>query len=313
MTRDEATKQALSLGLSGQALQQKIEELMGNTASDFGGGSWKYGNEAEAEKKIADLEQEKRMNAPIEGAMGNIARGNQGDNAIANPNALDTSEVTQLHKEELADKQTPDNPNPATFTSNLTDEEAAIRQDGKDANPVTATPKTPEQATAKKRYDKSMMSIWDAYREGLISKETAGYFTIDALASLAKNMGRSAGNIGAQFSGGSIDNGHDESKWEQRQNRMLNTEITAETEGLDTFQNKFNRIALNKAATVNDLLNSVKGDAEKLSDDNPLKVTYLALAASIANGAIDGETTLAATGAKTVTELFDLFKDKLGK
>ena len=84
----------------------------------------------------------------------------------------------------------------------------------------------------KNRYNKAMMSIWDAYRNGEISKETAGYFTIDAIATLAKNLGRSIGNVGAQFSGGTIDNGHDESKWGQRQNALLNEEIGKETESL---------------------------------------------------------------------------------
>ena len=81
-------------------------------------------------------------------------------------------------------------------------------------------------------YKKSMMSIWDAYNADLISKETAGYFTIDAIATLAKNLGRSIGNVGAQFSGGTIDNGHDESKWGQRQKAVLNEEIQKELEGL---------------------------------------------------------------------------------
>lgn len=97
------------------------------------------------------------------------------------------------------------------------------------------TPKegdTPEEHNAKNRYNKSMMSIWDAYRNGDIDKETAGYFTIDAIATLAKNLGRSIGNVGAQFSGGTIDNGHDESKWGQRQNALLNEEIGKETESL---------------------------------------------------------------------------------
>lgn len=81
-------------------------------------------------------------------------------------------------------------------------------------------------------YKKSMMSIWDAYRAGLIDKETAGYFTIDAIATLAKNLGRSIGNVGAQFSGGTIDNGHDESKWGQRQKAVMDEEIGKETESL---------------------------------------------------------------------------------
>lgn len=90
----------------------------------------------------------------------------------------------------------------------------------------------PEVRKDKNKYNKVMMSIWDAYRAGEISKETAGYFTIDAIATLAKNLGRSIGNVGAQFSGGTIDNGHDESKWGQRQNALLNEEIGKETESL---------------------------------------------------------------------------------
>lgn len=83
-----------------------------------------------------------------------------------------------------------------------------------------------------KNYKKSMMSIWDAYRNRLIDKETAGYFTIDAIATLAKNLGRSIGNVGAQFSGGTIDNGHDESKWGQRQKAVMAEETQKELEGI---------------------------------------------------------------------------------
>ena len=97
------------------------------------------------------------------------------------------------------------------------------------------TPKegdSPTVISSKDNYNKAMMSIWDAYRAGEIGKETAGYFTIDAIATLAKNLGRSIGNVGAQFSGGTIDNGHDESKWGQRQDALLNEAIGKETEGL---------------------------------------------------------------------------------
>ena len=97
------------------------------------------------------------------------------------------------------------------------------------------TPKegdSPGVVSSKNNYNKAMMSIWDAYRAGEIDKETAGYFTIDAIATLAKNLGRSIGNVGAQFSGGTIDNGHDESKWGQRQDALLNEAIGKETESL---------------------------------------------------------------------------------
>jgi hypothetical protein len=55
-------------------------------------------NSTVAEDKIAEIEQKKRMENPIEGTSGDIARGNQGDNVIENPNALNTAEVTDVHQ-----------------------------------------------------------------------------------------------------------------------------------------------------------------------------------------------------------------------
>ncbi len=171
----------------------------------------------------------------------------------------------------------------------------------------------PEKTTeteAKKRYNKSMMSIWDAYRNGLIDKNTAGYFTIDALANAAKNMGRSIGNVGAQFTGGSIDNGHDESMWDQRKDKIFNAELQGESESIDNYENTLKKYNLTKASTVNDLLSTVKKDIDKLDDNNPLKVAYMALVAQMANGQIDGATTLASTGGKAITSLLDLLQGK---
>lgn len=116
-----------------------------------------------------------------------------------------------------------------------TDRDASANNALTDSVSDAVTPKKddpPDVVEDKNKYNKSMMSIWDAYRAGEIDKETAGYFTIDAIATLAKNLGRSIGNVGAQFSGGTIDNGHDESKWGQRQNAMLSEEIGKETESL---------------------------------------------------------------------------------
>lgn len=176
------------------------------------------------------------------------SKGNLGDNKIDNPNALDTSEVTKLHNELKSMAQTEENMEPGTWSNTPEQVEEAKNKagitktvpgstsagdgnddgdDGDDGGSDDGGESEPD-----KNYKKSMMSIWDAYRAGLIDKETAGYFTIDAIATLAKNLGRSIGNVGAQFSGGTIDNGHDESKWGQRQNALLNEEIGKETESL---------------------------------------------------------------------------------
>ena len=174
------------------------------------------------------------------------SRGNEGDNKIANPDALDTSEVDKLHNELKSMAQTEENMEPGTMTFTPEQVEEAKNNAGitkevpgsTSANNVLSDVVTPKEndpkdvIASKNKYNKSMMSIWDAYRAGEIDKETAGYFTIDAIATLAKNLGRSIGNVGAQFSGGTIDNGHDESKWGQRQNAMLSEEIQKEKEGV---------------------------------------------------------------------------------
>ena len=85
----------------------------------------------------------------------------------------------------------------------------------------------------KKMYDASTMSIWDAYNRGLISKEAAGYFTIDALATLATNLGKGIGNVGAQYSGGTIDNSKEQSMWDKRKDQILSEETQIEKEGME--------------------------------------------------------------------------------
>lgn len=174
------------------------------------------------------------------------SKGNLGDNNIANPDALDTSEVTKLHNELKSMAQTEENMEPGTWSNTPEQVEEAKNKagitktvpgstsagDGNDDGGGSDDDGGDGDSDPDKNYKKSMMSIWDAYRAGLISKETAGYFTIDAIATLAKNLGRSIGNVGAQFSGGTIDNGHDESKWGQRQKAVLEEEIQKELEGL---------------------------------------------------------------------------------
>ena len=178
------------------------------------------------------------------------SKGNLGDDNINNPDALDTSEVDKLYNELKSMAQTEENMEPGTMTFTPEQVEEAKNNAGitkevpgstsannalTDSVSEAVTPKegdSPGVVSSKNNYNKAMMSIWDAYRAGEIDKETAGYFTIDAIATLAKNLGRSIGNVGAQFSGGTIDNGHDESKWGQRQDALLNEAISKDTESL---------------------------------------------------------------------------------
>ena len=231
-----------------------------NAAKEAGNGNW-WEQKGEADKIIEDLvgkenpTHEEAMSKIQETAeqrltpeqQGVLAKGNPGDDHINNPNEADTADLVKVKQalEKLSgqkDSYTPEEieaaKNEAGITKNVPGSASADNTANTaitDSVSEAVTPKendTPEEHNAKNKYNKSMMSIWDAYRNGEISKETAGYFTIDAIATLAKNLGRSIGNVGAQFSGGTIDNGHDESKWGQRQNALLNEEIGMETESL---------------------------------------------------------------------------------
>lgn len=231
-----------------------------NAAEEAGTGNW-WEQKGESDKIIENLVG--KENPTHEEAMAKIqetaeqrltpeqqgiqAKGNPGDDHINNPNEADTADLVKVQQalEKLSgqkDSYTPEEieaaKNEAGITKNVPGSASANNTANTaitDSVSEAVTPKEddpPEVKNDKNKYNKSMMSIWDAYRAGEISKETAGYFTIDAIATLAKNLGRSIGNVGAQFSGGTIDNGHDESKWGQRQNALLNEEIGKETESL---------------------------------------------------------------------------------
>lgn len=233
-----------------QAKMKAAEEAEMKAAEEAGTNEWwlqedgpteeiikKYGNTTSAD--IAE-----QASTPKQFGQAN---GNQGDDHVNNPEKLDTAEITKLQneREKLSGQKnsyTPEETEAAKNSAGITKEVPGSTSANDTANNAltdsvseVTTPKkddSPGVVDDKNNYNKSMMSIWDAYRNGLISKETAGYFTIDAIATLARNLGRSIGNVGAQFSGGTIDNGHDESKWEQRQNALLNETIGKETESL---------------------------------------------------------------------------------
>ena len=204
------------------------------------------GKENPTKEEVMDAANEIIERSITPDQQGIQSKGNLGDNKITNPDALDTSEVTKLHNELKSMAQTEENMEPGTWSNTPEQVEEAKNKagitktvpgstsagDGNDDGGGSDDDGSDDDGTAEDNYKKSMMSIWDAYNAGLISKETAGYFTIDAIATLAKNLGRSIGNVGAQFSGGTIDNGHDESKWGQRQKAVLNEEIQKELEGL---------------------------------------------------------------------------------
>ena len=87
-----------------------------------------------------------------------------------------------------------------------------------------------------KKYKSSMYGIIDAMKNGDIDPSTGVYFMLDALSKTARNTGIDIGNIGAQFSGGTVRDDYQDSLWNQRRSKMFENEMTSETnkqEGTD--------------------------------------------------------------------------------
>lgn len=99
------------------------------------------------------------------------------------------------------------------------------------ASEVVKSKDTPEEIRRPAR------NIWTAWLNGEFgdkdsdgAKKERNYLILDAIGTFAKNAGRQLGNVGAQFTGGTIDNTQDESAWEQRQNAINRNEAQAAAE-----------------------------------------------------------------------------------
>ena len=121
-----------------------------------------------------------------------------------------------------------------------------------------------------KKYKSSMYGIIDAMKNGDIDPSTGVYFMLDALSKAARNTGIDIGNIGAQFSGGTVRDDYQNSLWNQRRSKMFENEMTSEInkqEGTDKemeynlakedligkgLSNEQADLALNASRTFND-------------------------------------------------------------
>ena len=317
------------------ALQAAVQNAMkGQTPSDFGGGT-----ASEAPKSKVNIlgDMAKAVNANQAGLGGAAMSGIQPtvQQKVEDQKIIDeTAEATGLerdkgllkgnavHSDEVAK-------NLADRGVAVTDEykekhpevykQEEVAETVKEANAVAQPSKndTPVEKKAKNKYRNQSMSIWDAYYNGEFgdpnsdeAKSTRNYFIVDAIANFAKNTGRSIGNIGAQYSGGTIDTGHDTSKWEEIRNTLGGEELSIAKEQLggpaerratsEMLSNKLTALSANRAATVNDLIEEVKKAADE-AESETVKKSYLALAAMLSGANMNG-VSLGATAATGLIE-----------
>lgn len=81
---------------------------------------------------------------------------------------------------------------------------------------------TPGNSTGKVR------GIQQAYYDGTIDKGTRDYMMADTIAKFARNTGRDIGNIGAQFTGGTVNNNFETSDWDKRNEELFKQQTSAE-------------------------------------------------------------------------------------
>ena len=141
-----------------------------------------------------------------------------------------------------------------------------------------------KQALAREGFDNEetngVQSIMQAYYSGKIDKNTRDYMLADTIAKFARNTGRDIGNIGAQFTGGAINNNYETSEWDKRNSALAGNETTArmaEQEGSEANlkrqsdleslkQQKLNTEKGDKALEASRVMEGYKNDAKRKAD-----------------------------------------------
>ena len=262
------------------ALEKEYNYL--KTFERTGAGNWKAIKKQDSAQGVIDKYKKQGINsaeeviknAPNSHTQGIQSKGNLGDNKVAvkekwyDPeyqNAKDTAEVTKEQEERagnffhIGDKQE---------TNTETDTETKKETETQTTNDSGS--KDDKDKNKNKKYKSSMYGIIDAMKNGDIDTSTGIYFMLDALSKAARNTGIDIGNIGAQFSGGTVRDDYQDSLWNQRRSKMFENEMTSEInkqEGTDKameyslakedligkgLSNEQADLALNASRTFND-------------------------------------------------------------
>lgn len=141
-------------------------------------------------------------------------------------------------------------------------------------------------------------SIQEAYYDGGIDKSTRDYMMADAIAKFARNTGRDIGNIGAQFTGGAINNSYETPAWNDRNTELFKQKTSSEAAGIKGSDKNAQRRQENANAYGTELSNTknervldfskkvkeMANDARKKGDANTaLILDYLAASAAGGN------------------------------
>ncbi len=175
-----------------------------------------------------------------------------------------------------------------------------------DANAASTTPaptdnvnKEPAEAEAAKYKVKSIM---DAYYDGDIDKNTRNFMIADSIAKFLRNTGKDIANIGAQYTGGAIDNSREESMWDARNQEMAKQGISAEAATVENsdknIERQLQQNVINSGKLTNEQKNYIVSAARQINTmmknakTNTEKQALAQLQAALATGNVNAVTAI---------------------
>lgn len=164
---------------------------------------------------------------------------------------------------------------------------------------VSGDGKTKEKAKQESKY--KLRSIMDAYNEGLLDENSRDYLIVDALSKFARNTGKDLANIGAAYTGGSVNNDKETGIWEERNKAMAEKGIGAEgnqfraNDNYDLgYQSQEAALESQRLANAKERIKMVPAQnfqemANKLRNTNPTAAGFMDLIAAASTQGVDPE------------------------
>lgn len=284
--------------------QRVFDQEMAKTSIPAGTASPVEFNEMQAAAKEANPaayedKKDESHSLSLSEAMGGVIDDKPVDNKPTTENTPNKASVGDFMPNNSAENVKVNKPEgPTNVTSENTDD--------KDKNKYTYGPK----------------SILKAYYDGDIDESTRDYMLADVLAKFARNTGKDIGNIGAQFSGGTVDNNKETSSWEGRNAEMLKQQTSAQAAKIENSDKAMERAMQKIEQTAGNIKNEQAGytlsAAKRLrelynnTNDPMLKSMYAVLMSDVSDGNISQGALIGIAAASTPAEIKHLI-DLAGK
>ena len=145
-------------------------------------------------------------------------------------------------------------------------------------------------------------SIMDAYYDGDIDKNTRNFMIADSIAKFLRNTGKDIANIGAQYTGGAIDNSREDSMWDARNQEMAKQGISAEAATIENsdknIERQLQQNVINSGKLSNEQKNYIVSAARQINTmmknakTNTEKQALAQLQAALATGNVNAVTAI---------------------